>query len=134
MPEVSTEALTRALKDAAYVTIGLGVMAFQKVQIQRHELSKQFSSQMGEARTQFGAFSKAFEDRVKLVEERLDGVEERIEGLLDEFEERLPEQAKDLAHQARTAAREARGQLRELVARRPSQRNGQPASRRDPAA
>ena len=34
------EDATKALKDALYVTVGLGVIAFQKAQVQRVELQK----------------------------------------------------------------------------------------------
>ena len=33
--------VTKTLKDAAYVVIGLGVLGFQKVQVRRNELTKQ---------------------------------------------------------------------------------------------
>ncbi len=119
MPALADD-LSKTLKDAVYITVGLGVIAFQKAQVQRQELRRQLSSQFGEARSQLDTFSKVFEDRVKLVEERLDGMEDRFEDLIDQFEDRLPEQAKDLAKQARIAARDATGQLRDLVARRRS--------------
>lgn len=34
------EDTTKVLKDALYVTVGLGVIAFQKAQVQRVELQK----------------------------------------------------------------------------------------------
>jgi hypothetical protein len=34
------EDATKTLKDALYVTVGLGVIAFQKAQVQRVELQK----------------------------------------------------------------------------------------------
>lgn len=98
MPEITD--ITKSLKDALYVTVGLGVIAFQKAQVQRRELAKQLDG------------------RVKLVEERLEGVEGRFESILDQLEDRLPEQAKEVAKQARQAAKDARGQLRELTTRR----------------
>jgi len=122
MPEVRTPAaedLTQLLKDALYVTIGLGVIAVQKAQVRRQELSQQVSSQVDDARTQLQTLTKRFDERVKLVEERLEGVEDRFDALLDQLEEHLPEQARELAQQARTAAKEARSQVRGLT-RRPS--------------
>ena len=122
MPEVRTpsaEDHTKLLKDAVYVSIGLGVIAVQKAQVRRQELSKQVSSQVDDARTQLQTLTKRFDERVKLVEERLEGVEDRFDALLDQLEEHLPEQARELAQQARTAAKEARSQVRGLT-RRPS--------------
>ena len=96
--------LTSTLKDAAYVTIGFGVLAFQRAQVQRQELSKQL-----------GDLGTTMEDRFKLVEERLQGlndqvetvvgplgeqvekflgqVETQVDVVLDDIEGRLPEQA-----------------------------------------
>ena len=69
MPK-SLDELTKALQDAAYVTIGLSVIAFQKAQVQRNELSKSLEGSLAEART-------AVEDNVKLVEERLRALTQR---------------------------------------------------------
>jgi ATP-dependent protease HslVU (ClpYQ) peptidase subunit len=104
MPEVRTPAaedLTKLLKDAVYVTIGLGVIAVQKAQVRRQELSQQVSCQVGDAKSQFQSLTKVFD------------------ALLDQLEEHLPEQARELAQQARTAAKEARSQVRGLT-RRPN--------------
>lgn len=63
MPK-SLDEIAKAVQDAAYVTIGLGVIAFQKAQVQRNELSKSLQGTIDDARA-------AVEDNVKLVEERL---------------------------------------------------------------
>ena len=128
MPEIRTPAaedLTKLLKDAVYVSIGLGVIAVQKAQVRRQELSKQVSGQVDDAKSQLQSLTKIFEDRVEVVEERLEGVEARFDTLLDQLEEQLPEQAREIVKQARTAAKEARSQVRGLT-RRPS--NGASAS------
>ena len=122
MPEIRTPAaaaedLTKLVKDAFYVTVGLGVIAVQRAQVRRHELTKQVSGNVDDAKSQFQSLTKRFDDRVKLVEERLEGVEERFEAVLDQLEEHLPEQARELAQQARTAAKEARTQVRSLTRR-----------------
>ena len=122
MPEIRTPAaaaedLTKLVKDAFYVTVGLGVIAIQRAQVRRQELSKQVSGPVGDAKSQLQTLTKRFDDRVKVVEERLEGVEDRFEALLDQLEEHLPEQARELAQQARTAAKEARTQVRALARR-----------------
>ena len=118
LPSIKTDDITKVVKDALYVSVGLGVLAFQKVQVQRQELRKQLKGQVGDARTQLSTVTKLVDERVKLVEERLAGVEGRIEALLDQVEERLPGQAKEISKQARTAAKDARTQVRDMV--RPS--------------
>ena len=37
--------VTKTVKDAAYVTVGLGVLAFQKAQVARRDLTKQVETQ-----------------------------------------------------------------------------------------
>lgn len=113
-PKTAAEDLTKLAKDALYVSVGLVVLAVQKVQVQRAELRQQVTKQVNEARTEL---SKLLDDRVKLVEERLEDVEARFDTLLDQLEERLPEQARGVAQQARTAAKEARTQARTLISR-----------------
>jgi hypothetical protein len=63
MPK-SLDELTKVLQDTVYVGIGLGVIAFQKAQVQRQALAKNLEGAVDQART-------AVEDNLKLVEERL---------------------------------------------------------------
>lgn len=62
--------LAKRLQDAAYVSIGLTVIAFQKAQVQRNELSKSLETSLADVRT-------VVEDNVKLVEERLRALAQR---------------------------------------------------------
>ena len=66
MPAPTLDDLSKTAKDALYVTVGLGVIAFQKAAVQRNELEKRLRSQREE-------LAKLVEDRVKLVEERFRG-------------------------------------------------------------
>jgi ElaB/YqjD/DUF883 family membrane-anchored ribosome-binding protein len=111
MPEIRLDTIDKTLRDGLYIGIGLGVIAFQKAQVQRQELRKQLRSNVGGART-------VVEDRVRTVEERLEAVEHRIDAVLDDVEQRLPEQARTVMHQAREVAKDARTQLVELGLRR----------------
>jgi hypothetical protein len=56
MARLQLDDLTNLAKDAAYVSVGLGVIAFQRLQVRRNELEKLVG------------------DRVKVVEERLGAV------------------------------------------------------------
>jgi hypothetical protein len=60
MAQNGIEDLTAAVKDAAFVTVGLGVIAFQRLQVRRNELNKVVSVLVGE--------------RLKAVEERVGAV------------------------------------------------------------
>lgn len=131
MPEITPDDVTTVLKDAFYVTVGLGVIGFQKAQVQRQEITKALKGQVADAQQRFGSTDEIIgdakdqvqklidgaEDRIKLVEERLSALEEQIEAILDQIEDKLPEQARDLVKQAREAAKDARSQVRSLVAR-----------------
>ena len=105
MADVNLDTVTDTLRDAIYVGIGAGVIAFQKLQVQRVELTKTVTTQIDEARGSaqgsLDSVSSLVEGRVKLLEERLEGLEGRLEGLLAQIEDKLPEQARDLVKQAR---------------------------------
>jgi len=135
MPEINPDELTKIVKDAFYVSIGLGVIGFQKAQVRRVELTKAVKSQLdgakgrvdglgdagddlvGDAKAQVAKLVETAEDRFKLVEERISALEEQIDAVLDQLEDKLPEQARELVKQARVAAKDARTQVRALVNR-----------------
>ncbi|HEU5083798.1 MAG TPA: hypothetical protein VFU14_10700 [Acidimicrobiales bacterium] len=110
MAEITIDDIQRTVRDSFYVTVGLGVIAFQKAQVQRQELKKQLEQNVGAA-------EQAVTDSVKTLEERLEAVEHRIDAVLDDVEERLPAQARLVMSQARGVAKDARQQLRVLVDR-----------------
>ncbi len=114
-------------RDTLYVTVGFGVLAFQRAQVARRVLTKAIESQLGDARENLGSLGGTVEDRLKVLEQRFEGlqdqvedvldtVEARVETFLDEVEDRVPESAKEWFSAARDAAKEARGQVRQLVA------------------
>jgi DNA anti-recombination protein RmuC len=118
--------LRATVKDAAYVGIGFGVLAFQKAQVQRQELRKRLESGTAGAKGSFEKLGDDVQDRVKLVEERIealtkqldaaaDDFEDRLEKALDEVQHRLPEQVKEYFAKAREAGKDARAQVRQLA-------------------
>ena len=134
MPEITADDITKVLRDALYITVGAGVIGFQKAQVGRRELTDAVTKQVAEAKGRFDGLSGSndlleqakvqvqklvvsAEDQVKVVEDRLSVVEERYEALLDQIETKLPEQARDLFKQSRDAAKDARTQVRTLVNR-----------------
>jgi len=108
MADIKLDDIQKAVRDSFYVTVGLGVIAFQKAQVQRQELRQQLEGGIGEAQ-------RNVSDSVKTVEERLAAVEHRIDEVLDDVEEKLPAQARLVMSQARSVAKDARQQLRVLV-------------------
>jgi hypothetical protein len=66
--------VTSAAKDAAYVSVGLGLIAFQRLQVRRNELHKALSSQTDDAKGALDVVGTVVGDRLKLLEERLTAV------------------------------------------------------------
>lgn len=95
MPDVSD--VTKNLRDALSVTVGLGILGFQRAQVRRRELAKQLEGPIG-----------LYAGQIQRLVREVDG---RVEPVLDQFQSRLPESARSLVGQARTVAREAQGQL-----------------------
>ncbi|WP_436792955.1 hypothetical protein [Actinospongicola halichondriae] len=110
MTEFTIDDISKTLKDSLYVTIGLGVIAFQKAQVQRQELRKQVEGNLAGTRS-------LVSDSIKTVQERLEAVEGRIDTVLDDVEQQLPEQARSVMRQARDVAKDTRTQLVDLVER-----------------
>ncbi len=112
MADLTLDTATDAVRDAFYVAVGAGVIAFQKLQVQRVELTKTLNTQLDEAKgtalvsfegakDSFETVQALVEERVKQIEVRLEGLEDRLETVLAQIEAQLPEQARDLVKQAR---------------------------------
>lgn len=71
MARTPIEDLTEAVKDVAYVSVGLGVIAFQRLQVRRNELTKAVSKPLGETQGTLEVLGALVGEQVKLVEERV---------------------------------------------------------------
>jgi hypothetical protein len=71
MARTPVDDLANAIKDATYVSIGLGVIAFQRLQVRRNELAKAISGPAEEARGTLEVLGAVVGERVKLLEERV---------------------------------------------------------------
>ncbi len=101
---------TRLARDSFYVTVGFGVIGFQKLQVRRRELEAQLdagapvaglhhaASQVAEV---VGAGVRDLDDLVSSVERHVDATLESVEG-------HLPGPTREVVHHARDAARAAR--------------------------
>lgn len=110
------------LKDAGYVAVGLGVIAFQRAQVRRRELEQQ----LGDAGQHIDRLTGALEDQRKLVEERIEALggqvettindlETRVGKAIDELRERIPETAVETFDTAVGAAKDGVAQILDLV-------------------
>ena len=109
-----------ALKEAAYIAVGLGVLGFQRVQVRRVELMKQFEEardQIGpdQLETQWVAVRAQLFDLAKLVDEWLIPARNQIGGQIDVLEERLPESARNLVQAMRETASSQEQTLRGVI-------------------
>jgi len=119
--EKATAELNHALHEAAYVAVGLGVLGFQRAQVQRVELMKQVEpyvaaarEQIAEARTQLTRMSVdlpdpdevrgQLTDLAKAVDEALTPVRHQLDEQFDRLEVALPETARNLVHSVRAVA------------------------------
>ena len=114
LTEMTNEAASIA-RDAAYVMVGLGVLGFQRAQVQRVELQSRLANDL--------SFDERVTDLREAVTTSLQQVDELVETAirfvettLQPLEEQLPTVARDMAKRAHEQAREVRTQLRELVA------------------
>ena len=109
-----------AARDAAYITIGFGVLAAQKAQVKRRELGKQMSEKMHSVKFEVPTpnvddMKHTVESQITKLEARLDALEATLDKAVDSFEKRLPDQASTLVGQAHDMAKAARKQVRGLV-------------------
>ncbi len=120
MPDVTTnittlsKGVTDLARDAAYVAVGLGVLGYQRAQVQRVELKNRLTQDLSlDQRTDDvrQGVAKAFQ--------QIDGLAESaaqfVETTLQPIEEKLPPTVTQLTSKAREQAREVRTQIRQLV-------------------
>ena len=120
MPDVTTnittlsKGVTDLARDAAYVAVGLGVLGFQRAQVQRIELQNRLSQDVAldqridEVRH---SVAKGFQHVDDLAESAVQFVETTLQPL----EDKLPPTVTQLTTKAREQAREVRTQIRQLV-------------------
>lgn len=77
MSRTPVDDLASAMKDAAYVSVGLGVIAFQRLQVRRNELTKALHAPVEEAKGTLEMLTSLVGERVKLVEERVSSALQR---------------------------------------------------------
>ncbi len=128
----ATEDFSNTLKDVAYVAIGLGVLGFQRAQVQRVELTKQLETWLGELPDvsdlgrQFVDGNQAIEDQLatarvqllqlaKAVDERLQPVRAQLDDQVDHLEQHLPPGARTLVQSVRAAAAEPEQRWRTIA-------------------
>jgi len=110
-----TDDIISTARDAAYVAVGLGVLAFQRAQVRRNEITNALSGQRGDLEERLGEVRGEITRYVKSIDERVEEVFETIEATIIPYEERLPEPARDIVSKARVQAHDVRQQIRQIL-------------------
>jgi hypothetical protein len=97
-----------ALKEAAYVAVGLGVLSFQRAQVRRVEMAKQFTKLTGEtanpAIPDLETVLSQLGGVAKLVDTAMSPARKQVDEQLDRIEEMLPEAARKTVKSVRANA------------------------------
>lgn len=112
LPDFDLAKVVEAARDAAYTLVGFGVLAVQRVQVQRRELAESISERFGGNRSQIEELIAAFEARLATFEETF---EARLDGVVGKIGPRLPEQGEAVLNQVHSVAKSARAQVRNLL-------------------
>ncbi len=111
-----SKGVTDFARDAAYVAVGLGVLAYQRAQVQRVELTNRLSHDFDID------LDKRIEDvrggvakGINQLDELAETAAQFVETTLEPIEDKLPPTVSQLTIKARVQAREVRSQIRQLV-------------------
>ena len=113
--KVDTDAVANVAKDAAYMTIGLVVLAMQKAQTRRRAFSASLNNQVGAGRSQMDEVLATIEARLAGIDAHIETLEGKLDVAVVDLEKRLPVRAGALLGQAHGMAKGARKQVRGLI-------------------
>lgn len=115
MPELTdlTDEVTTLARDAAYVVVGLGVLALQRAQVQRAELRQRLG---GDLEGRLADVRVAVADGVQQLDGAVEVALGFVESALQPLEEQLPPVARGVTDRAHAQVRGVHRQIRELVA------------------
>ncbi|MEQ1874899.1 MAG: hypothetical protein ABL953_14385 [Ilumatobacteraceae bacterium] len=111
----TNEKMVAAVRDAAYVTVGFGVLALQQAQVRRREMVRSIAERFGASKAQVEQLLAKFETQFAKLDARVVAMETKIDATVEKFEDRLPHQAAAVVGQAHGLVKAARKQVRELV-------------------
>ena len=120
MPDVPTnittlsKGVTDLARDAAYVAVGLGVLGYQRAQVQRVELQNRLS-QDSRSTSASTRCATAWPRGIHQIDDLAESAVQFVETTLQPLEEKLPPTVTQLTTKAREQAREVRTQIRQRV-------------------
>jgi hypothetical protein len=120
MPYVNTNLSTLSkgakdlARDAAYVAVGLGVLGYQRVQIQRVELKNKLSQDLA-LEQRLGDVRQGVARGYHQIDDLAESTTNFVESTLQPLEERLPASVTQVTTKVREQSREVRTQIRQRV-------------------
>lgn len=120
MPDVTTnistlsKGVTDLARDAAYVAVGLGVLAYQRAQVQRVELQKRLQKDLP-IDQRIDDVRQGVAKGFRQIDDLAESAVQFVESTLQPIEERLPSSVTQVTTKAREQAREVRIQIRQRV-------------------
>jgi hypothetical protein len=123
MPEVPTnitnlsKGVTDLARDAAYVAVGLGVLGYQRVQVQRVELQNRLSKDLKDLSLDqhIGDVRLGVAKGFNQIDDLAETATQFIETTLQPLEDILPSSVTQVTTKAREQTREVRIQIRQRV-------------------
>jgi hypothetical protein len=120
MPEMTnittlSKGVGNLARDAAYVAVGLGVLGYQRAQVQRVELKNKLAKDFSLDERLSGVRHEVTKG-VKQLDELFETATNFVETTLQPLEEQLPASVTQLTTKAFDQAREVRGHIRQRVA------------------
>jgi hypothetical protein len=115
LPGVDVDQLTSAVRDAAYIAVGFGVLTFQQAQVRRRELVSSISERFGASKSQVDSLMATLERRIAAFDKQSETFEASLDKAVTNLEQRLPDSAAALVGQAHDVAKFARRQVRSLI-------------------
>jgi hypothetical protein len=109
-----TEELTNLARDAAYVAVGLGVLGFQRAQVQRVELKSKLAQDLN-VEDHLGDIRIEVARGIRQLDELIENAVRFVETTLEPIEDQLPPTARDIAKRAHDQIRDVRTQIRVAV-------------------
>ena len=120
MPEVTnvsavSKSVADLARDAAYVAVGIGVLGFQRAQVQRLELRERLSKDFSLDERLDGVRTELSKG-IKQLDELLESATQFIESSIQPLEQQLPASVTQFTTKAFEQSREVRSQIRQRVA------------------
>jgi hypothetical protein len=109
-----SKGVTDLARDAAYVAVGLGVLGYQRVQVQRVELQNRLSQDFS-LDERVDDVRQGMAKGFRQIDDLAESAAHFVETTLQPIEERLPMPVTQLTSKAREQAREVREQIRQRV-------------------